>query len=61
MRAGDVIPQVLAARMWGAEGSPAAAEPAGALPVLRDADGQARGRGVHQVPQPRLPGTRVIC
>ena len=35
-----------------APADPAAAR---ALPVLRHRDGQGRGRGLHQVPQPRLP------
>ena len=34
----------------------AAARAAGKLPDLRHADGQARGRGVHALPQPPLPG-----
>ena len=51
LRAGDVIPQVLSPAPHVAERRrpPAAAAAAGALPDLRDADGQARGLGVHAV------------
>ena len=57
LRAGDVIPQVLSPAPHVVETKkrprgPAAAQ---ALPVLQHRDGQGRGRGLHQVPQPRLP------
>ena len=62
LRAGDVIPQVLSPAPHAVERpdrSPAAPA-ARALPVLRHADGQARGRGLHQVPQPRgCPGQQL--
>ena len=55
LRAGDVIPQVVSPAPHAAEraGPRAAAEVAGALPVLRHADGQ--GRRLHPLPEPRLP------
>ena len=58
LRAGDVIPQVVAPAPHVAERErpPAEAAAAGALPGLRHADGQARGLGVHALPEPRLPG-----
>ena len=57
LRAGDVIPQVLspAPHVAERERPSAAAGAAGALPGVRHADRQARGRGVHALPQPRLP------
>ena len=44
-----------------AEGSPAAAEAAGQVPVLRHQDDQAGGGRVHEVPQPALPRSRVAA
>ena len=63
LRAGDVIPQVLSPAPHAVERADrvAAAAPAGEVPVLRHADGQARGRGLHQVPQPRLPRPPVAA
>ena len=57
LRAGDVIPQVLspAPHVAERERPAAAAGAARALPGVRHADGQARGLGVHPLPQPRLP------
>ena len=58
MRAGDVIPQVVSPLIQrrkdkGAREAKAAEE----MPSLRNADGQARGRGLHDLPEPRrLPG-----
>jgi DNA ligase (NAD+) len=62
LRAGDVIPQVLSPAPHAVErpdrSPPARA--ARALPVVRDADREARGRRLHPVPQPRrLPGAAV--
>ena len=53
MRAGDVIPQVVspAPHVVERKDRRAAAEAAGEVPGLRDEDGQARGLGLHQVPQ----------
>ena len=58
LRAGDVIPQVVSPAPHVVEhaGPPARAAAAGALPVLRHADGQADEARLHEVPQPRLPG-----
>ena len=36
-------------------------QPPRALPVLRHADGQGRGRGLHHVPEPRLPGAPLAA
>ena len=57
LRAGDVIPQVLSPAPHVAERAdrPPPAAAARALPGLRHPDRQARGRGVHEVPEPRLP------
>ena len=56
LRAGDVIPQVLVARApcRGAQRPPAGATTA-EVPGMSDADGQARGLGVHEMPKPGLP------
>ena len=61
LRAGDVIPQVDLARAARrrAAGPRRAAAAAGALPVLRHADGQA-GR-LHALPEPRLPGAPLAA
>ena len=40
---------------------PAAAASARALPGLRHADGQARGLGLHPLPEPRLPGPALAA
>ncbi len=58
LRAGDVIPQVLSPAPHVAERSdrPARPEAARAMPDLPHADGQARGLGVHEMSEPRLPG-----
>ena len=55
LRAGDVIPQVVSPAPHAVENPDrrAAAAGAGALPDLRDADGQAGRCGVHEVPEPR--------
>ena len=57
LRAGDVIPQVLSPAPHVVENKKRPRDPAAAqaLPVLQHRDGQGRGRGLHQVPQPRLP------
>ena len=57
LRAGDVIPQVVspAPHVVERKGRAAPPRPPRALPVLRHADGQARGRRLHEVPEPRLP------
>ena len=58
MRAGDVIPQVVAPLIQRQEKANGAGrtQAAGQMPGLRHADGQARGRGLHHLPQPgRLP------
>ena len=44
-----------------AAGPPAGPAAARALPVLRHADGQARGRGLHEVPEPQLPRAAVAA
>ena len=44
-----------------AQRPPAAAAAARALPGLRHADGQARGLGVHALPEPRLPGPALAA
>ena len=62
LRAGDVIPQVLSPAPHAVENpdrAPAAAA-AGALPVLRHADRQGRGR-LHPLPEPRLPGAPLAA
>ena len=58
LRAGDVIPQVVAPAPHVAERADRPPKPhaARALPGLRHADRQARGLGLHDVPEPRLPG-----
>ena len=57
MRAGDVIPQVVSPLLPRRNAGRAQAEAAGEVPGLRHADGEARGRGLHDLPQPRrLPG-----
>ena len=64
LRAGDVIPQVVspAPHVVENQAPPAAAAPAGALPVLRHARRSSRRTRVFtQVPQPRLPGPRVAA
>ena len=55
LRAGDVIPQVALARAARrrAPGPRRPAAAARALPVVRHADGQARGGRLHEVPEPR--------
>ena len=60
-RAGDVIPQVIAPLIQRREGKrlrkPQAAEE---VPGVRHADGQARGLGVDDLPEPaRLPGAEL--
>ena len=57
LRAGDVIPQVLSPAPHVAERSdrPPPPLPPETLPGLRHADDQARGLGVHALPEPRLP------
>ena len=52
MRAGDVIPQVVSPKSAAQEQERPQTEAAEEMPGLRDADGQARGRGVHDLPQP---------
>ena len=59
MRAGDVIPQVVSPtpKAQKAQEPQPAARAAGEVPGLRHADGQARGRRLDDLPQPRrLPG-----
>ena len=58
MRAGDVIPQVVAPLIAAsARAGAGAAEAAEEVPALRHADGQARGLGLHDLPEPRgCPG-----
>ncbi len=55
LRAGDVIPQVVSPAPHAVENPDRRPPPrgAGALPDLRHADGQARRRGLHELPQPR--------
>ena len=53
MRAGDVIPQVVAPLVQRRPKGTRRAEAAEEVPGLRDADGQARGRRLHDLPQPR--------
>ena len=57
LRAGDVIPQVVSPAPHAVEREDRGPVPlpAGALPVLRHADDQGRGLGLHEVPQPRVP------
>ena len=57
LRAGDVIPQVLSPAPHVAERTdrPPRRRAAGALSGLRHADRQARGLGLHALPEPRLP------
>ena len=59
LRAGDVIPQVVAPAPHVAERPDRPPKPhaARALPCLRHADRQARGLGLHDLPEPRLPGS----
>ena len=63
LRAGDVIPQVVSPAPHAVERArprrPAAA--AGALPVVRHADGQARGGRLHELPEPAVPGAPVAA
>ena len=62
LRAGDVIPQVLSPAPHAVERPDRSAppEPPDAVPVVRHADGQARGPRLHEVPQPRrVPGPAV--
>ena len=56
LRAGDVIPQVVSPAPHVAERAdrPPTPVPPAALPGLRHADGQARGLGLHPLPEPRL-------
>ena len=64
LRAGDVIPQVVSPAPHVAEqrGPPAGAAAARALPGLRHADGQARGRGVHHAaPTATVPAGAGSC
>ena len=63
LRAGDVIPQVVSPAPHAAEraGPRAAAAGPRALPVLRHADGQGRGRRLHPLPEPRLPGAPLAA
>ena len=59
LRAGDVIPQVVSPAPHVVErGDRGARRTARALPGLRHADGQARGRRSSPLPEPRLPGRR---
>ncbi len=53
MRAGDVIPQVVAPLLQRRPKGDAAAEAAGEVSRLRDADCEAGGRRLHALPQPR--------
>ena len=63
LRAGDVIPQVLCPAPHVAERRrpPGAAAAAAGVPDLPHADGQARGLGVHPLPEPRLPGPALAA
>ena len=58
MRAGDVIPQVVSPLIQRRKkGAPRKPKPPKKCPRLRHRDGQARGRRLHDLPQPRrLPG-----
>ena len=57
MRAGDVIPQVVSPKLPRKNPRRAQTEAAEEVPGLRHRDRQARGRRVHDLPQPgRLPG-----
>ena len=57
-RAGDVIPQVVGPGARAAAGRRADLPDAGALPGVRPADREARGRGAAPVRQPALPEPR---
>ena len=61
MRAGDVIPQVVSPLIQRRKGRRAAQVAAAEeVPALRDADGQAGGRRLHDLPEPaRLPRPAV--
>ncbi len=63
LRAGDVIPQVLSPAPHVAERAdrPPPTSPARALPGVRHADRQARGLGLHPVPEPRLRRTALAA
>ena len=62
LRAGDVIPQVLCRRRTSPSATTAAAAAsAEGVPDLPHADGQARGLGVHPLPEPRLPGPALAA
>ena len=62
MRAGDVIPQVVSPKLPRKNKSAAQAEAAEEVPGLRDADGQAGGRRLHDLPEPhRLPRPGVAA
>ena len=56
MRAGDVIPQVVSPKLPRKKKSARKPKPPKKCPACGTADGQARGRGLHDLPQPhRLP------
>ena len=56
MRAGDVIPQVVSPIIQRRKKGAPAREAAEEVPAVRDADREARGRRLHDLPQPqRLP------
>ena len=57
LRAGDVIPQVLSPAPHAVEHPDRAPvpRPPAELPLVRHPDRQARGRGLHALPEPRLP------
>ena len=57
LRAGDVIPQVIspAPHMVERANRPPLSQAARALSLLRHQDGQGRGGGLHEVPQPGMP------
>ena len=53
MRAGDVIPQVVSPMTQRRTGKETPLRPAGEMPGVRNADGEARGRGLDPLPQPQ--------
>ncbi len=63
LRAGDVIPQVLSPAPHVAEHTdrPPPSTPPRALSGLRHADRQARGLGLHPLPEPRLRGSPLAA
>ena len=57
----DPAGDLAGAARGGAQVAAPAAPPSEALPVLQHEDGQARGLGVHALPQPRMPGAPLAA